>query len=63
MTNKYNRLANAIAKSRNDIPIIQFGKLVLDIADVLQEDNPRFNRDRFYLACTMGLDEHSLSKG
>ena len=56
----YNKLAYALSKSRNVIPITLFSKLVLDVADELAEDNVRFNRDRFYLACTMGLDVNAL---
>ena len=42
-------------KSEDDHPYHFLTALVEDIADYCEEDNPRFNRDRFMIAVGIGI--------
>jgi len=50
----YEQVAQVIKNTRDKYaglaPIIQ-DELAIKLADVFEKDNPRFDRDRFYLAC------------
>jgi hypothetical protein len=58
----YLKLASALAFSRPTTPgllgeVVQWRRDVLALADVLQFDNPRFNRHRFLTACGFDMSE------
>lgn len=52
----YRALAGALLPAREGMLASDFARLVDRVADVLQADNPRFDRDRFETACGLVRD-------
>lgn len=52
----YELIANAISSVDKRLNADPLGDAAIAIADVMAEDNPRFDRDKFLAAC--GIDQH-----